>query len=249
MISLADPDAVAWSRSLAELAEAVAVQMGIEEPWMVGLAGALSRVGTLTIPRPVLAKVKAGSHLNTEERHAYNRVAEVGYHLLKDIPRLDGVAEMVHYSQKDFNGGGYPADGRSGDENPLGARILRVCLDFMSTRAWVRDPAQRVCDMLYCQLSIYDPAVATALKRIIQDGFFAGAGEPAGPVSRAIRIQDLVEGQVLDGSIETGEGRLLLRQGTVLGPGHLERLLKFERIGAIRGPVQVRCGPCKESTP
>jgi putative two-component system response regulator len=249
LISLADPGAVAWSQRLAELAEAVALRMGLEEPWMVGLAGALSRIGALSVPEPVLAKVKAGSHLTAEERQAYNRVPEVGYRLLKGIPRLDGVAEMVYYCQKDFNGGGYPSDQKSGREIPQGARILRQCLDFMSTGACVRDPVRGISDLLSCQLSSYDPDVTHALKKVIHDGFFS-TGEGAGrPASEEICIRDLLEGQMLDRSIETDKGRLLFRQGTVLGPGHIGRLAQFERIGAIRGPVLVRTSGWKEKMP
>jgi len=117
----------------AQADEEVARRMGMDEPWMVGLAGSLSRIGTLTVPEPVLAKLKTGVLLNSEERQAYNRVPEVGYRLLKNIPRLEGLADMVYYSQKNFNGSGFPHDDRKGAEIPLGARILRVCQDFTNT--------------------------------------------------------------------------------------------------------------------
>ncbi|MDP2875015.1 MAG: response regulator [Holophaga sp.] len=239
MISLADPHASEWSQRLTELAERVARSLGMKEPWMVGLAGALSRIGTLTVPKNVLAKVQAKMILNSEERQAYARVPEVGYRLLRSIPRLESVAEMVYFSQKNFNGGGFPVDSLVGDEIPLGGRILRVCLDFMNESSVHKTPQQRVSDML-CNLTLYDQEVVFALKRIIDGGFFAADDRDGEIQFRDVAIAELMEGDVLDSSIETKDGQVLLRQGTLLRTSHLEKLVNFELTGAIEGPISIR---------
>jgi response regulator RpfG family c-di-GMP phosphodiesterase len=239
MISLAEPASCEWSLRLSELAEQVAGQLGMEEPWMVGLAAALSQIGTLGVPAEVLARIKTGGILKTEERMAYNRVPDLGFQLLKDIPRLEGVAEMVYYSQKNFNGGGFPHDLLEGTEIPLGGRILRACLGFMHAYSGKRDPLQCISDLLLNR-SFYDPEVTFALNNIIQGGFFYEPEKEKGAGALEIPIKDLVAGQILDSSIETKEGQLLIRGGTVLGPGHLRNLANYASKGAIKGPVTVR---------
>jgi len=241
MIASADSRASEWNQQLVELTEQVARNMGMREPWMVGLAAALSRIGTFTVPVHVLAKVKAKMILNSDERKAYGRVPEVGYRLLKAIPRLENVAEMVYYSQKNFNGGGFPADDRKGDGIPMGARILRVCLDFMTNGTAHKTPSQRVEEML-CNLTFYDPEVVFALKRAVDEGFFSTGESEGDAETRKIAIKDLMEGHVLDDSIETIDGQVLLRQGTVLRASHLEKLANFAMTGAIKGPFAVRMG-------
>jgi len=246
MISMVDPHASEWNQQLAELAERVAQKLSVKEPWMVGLAGALSRIGTLTVPKHVLAKVKAKIILNSDERQIYSRVPEVGYRLLKSIPRLESVADMVHYSQKNFNGGGIPVDGVSGDGIPLGARIIRVCLDFMNNNFSHKSLIQRVNDML-CNLTFYDPEVVFSLKEIVEEGFLSDFEMEFETEGRDVRIEELMEGHVLDRSIETKDGQILLRQGTVLRTSHLEKLANFEMIGALQGPVSIRVGGLRQA--
>jgi len=239
MITTENPNASEWNERLADLAESVARTMGMEEPWMVGLAGALSRIGTLTVPKSVLEKVKLKIMLNSEERQAYNRIPEVGSRLLKNIPRLEDVAEMIYYSQKNFNGTGFPSDERCGDDIPLGGRILRVCLDFTNTTPTKEDPTQAVSDMLL-NGTLYDSEVIFALKKVLEAGFFPQTVSAVGAGIQDRAIKDLQVGDVLDDSIETAEGKILLRQGTVLTASHLERLENFALIGAIHGPVSIR---------
>lgn len=241
MISIAEPNASEWSQRLAELSEEVARSMGMDEPWMVGLAGALSRIGTLTVPKHILEKVKSKMILNSEEREAYTRIPEVGFRLLKGIPRLEEVAEMIHYSQKNYNGSGFPADDKAGDDIPLGARILRVCLDFTNTTPAQENPSRRVSDMLL-NLSFYDSEAVFALKKIVDGGFFGTSLSEGDGESRDVPIRDLMPGHVLDTSIETADGQVLLRQGTVLTAAHLEKLANFAMIGAIRGLISIRVG-------
>ena len=239
VISLANPEATEWNQRLAELAEQVARRLGAEEPWMVGLAAALSRIGTLTVPEAVLAKVRSKAVLNSEERKAYSRIPEVGHRLLKNIPRLEEVAEMVHYSQKNFRGGGFPVDDRTGEDLPLGARILRVCLDFMNSYTPGEDPGPRASALL-CNLTFYDAEVAFALKKVVDEGFFPFGGEDEAGLPRKVPIESLMEGQVLAEDVATVEGQIILREGTVLGAAHLEKLANFAMIGAVSGPVFIR---------
>ena len=238
MISLANPEAPAWDQRLSELVEQTARAAGMAEPWIVGLAAVLSRIGALTVPDAILEKVKAKRILNTEERQAYNRVPEIGYRLLKGIPRLEEVAEMIYYSQKNYDGRGFPPDDRAGDAIPAGARILRVCLDFMHTTSGQEDMGKRVLEMLGNHYA-YDPDVVFALKKTIDAGFFSQP-EPGGSPTCEVALEDLVEGQVLQEAIRTTDGQPLLGEGTQLGTGHLELLANYAMVGAVNGPFLVR---------
>lgn len=239
LIAMTNPNAAAWNHQLGDLCEQVALRMGVEEPWMVGLAGVLSRIGTLAVPEAILAKVKAKALLSAEERQIYTRVPEVGYNLLKHVPRLEGVAEMVYYSQKNFRGAGFPPDERTGEDIPLGARILRVCLDFLNATSRREDRQKLVSDMLH-NLTLYDAEVVFALQAVVETGSFdpPAAGEEG--EFRDMPIECLLEGHVLDGSVETVDGQILLREGTILTHGQVEKLKNYALIGAIRGPVPIR---------
>ena len=53
----------------------------------------------------------------------------IGERIVRRRLRLASVAKLVRSSHERFDGTGYP-DGLSGDEIPLGARIIAVCDAF-----------------------------------------------------------------------------------------------------------------------
>ena len=145
---------------------------------------------------------------------------------------------MIYYSQKNYDGRGFPPDDRAGDAIPAGARILRVCLDFMHTTSGQEDMGKRVLEMLGNHYA-YDPDVVFALKKTIDAGFFSQP-EPGGSPTCEVALEDLVEGQVLQEAIRTTDGQPLLGEGTQLGTGHLELLANYAMVGAVNGPFLVR---------
>ena len=52
--------------------------------------------------------------------------------LLKNVPRLEAVAEIILQQEKHFDGTGFPKDALAGEEIPVEARILKVALDLDS---------------------------------------------------------------------------------------------------------------------
>ena len=52
---------------------------------------------------------------------------EIGYRILKDIPRLRDILPGVLYHHERFDGQGYP-EGLKGEEIPLGSRIVAVII-------------------------------------------------------------------------------------------------------------------------
>ncbi len=50
--------------------------------------------------------------------------------MITKIPRMQGIADCIKYQEKHFDGSGIPNDDVNGKNIPLGARILKVVLDF-----------------------------------------------------------------------------------------------------------------------
>ena len=95
----------------------------------------------------------------------------VGERILAPIEALAGVVPIVRSSHERWDGGGYP-DGLSGDEIPLGARIVAVCDAF---RAMVEPRPYRPAldleaaraELERCSGTQFDPSVVTALLRVL----------------------------------------------------------------------------------
>ena len=119
-----DPYTAGHQRRVAQLACAIARQMGLPENQIEGvrMAALLHDIGKMYVPSEILTKPGRISDLETGiiETHAH-----VGFEILKTIEFPWPVAKTVLQHQERLNGSGYPA-GLSGEEILLEARILAV---------------------------------------------------------------------------------------------------------------------------
>jgi two-component system cell cycle response regulator len=110
------------------LARALARRMEVtgEDLEITVRAAELHDVGKIAVPDAILQKQSA---LEPGERAIVERHCEVGERILAVAPAMGPVARLVRASHERYDGRGYP-DGRSGEEIPLGARIIAVCDAF-----------------------------------------------------------------------------------------------------------------------
>lgn len=88
----------------------------------VRIGALLANIGTLSIPEAILHKTES---LSTEEIATIRHHCVLGAEMLAIVPQLRNVLPLVLHHHEDFSGGGYPHK-ISGEEIPLGARIIRV---------------------------------------------------------------------------------------------------------------------------
>ncbi|HYL83062.1 MAG TPA: HD domain-containing phosphohydrolase [Candidatus Angelobacter sp.] len=123
-IDLRDNETAGHSRRVCRYSLEIARAMGWPDQQLESLArGAhLHDIGKLGIPDGILLKP---GPLTPEERTLMQRHVQIGFDLVKDIPFLADVAEMILMHHERFDGGGYPR-GLKGEEVLLSARIFAV---------------------------------------------------------------------------------------------------------------------------
>ncbi len=165
LVEMRDPYTAGHQQRVAELACAIAREMGIEEDRIeaLRLAGFLHDIGKITVPAAILNKPGL---LNSYEFALVKTHPVTGYEALKDIPFPHPVALTVRQHHERLDGSGYP-DGLRGEEILPEARILAVAdvLDAMTSHRPYR-PAQSFAAALEEITSqsgvLYDPAVVRA---------------------------------------------------------------------------------------
>ncbi len=237
LLSCLDPISFGRAQAMATLAEGIAKEMHMKNPWVLGVASILSQIGILTVPEGVATKIQTGAFLNSGERDLANRIPEIGADLIKNIPRLEEVAEAVLYMNKNVNGTGYPPDDLKGGEIPLGGRILRVVWDYERLLPKFGFPLATVRDM-EIRTTWYDPEVLHAFVRYLER---QGAKAPA-PPAQQVGLHELRIGHVLLTNIETSDGLLVVPKGSTIGLAHLQKLRNFARISGIKEPLLVTSG-------
>jgi two-component system cell cycle response regulator len=164
------PDLQLRLRDIGELALAVGreLHMGPEGLDEVARAAELHDVGKIAVPDAILDKPGA---LDPVEWSFMRRHPLIGERILLAAPALRPVARLVRSSHERWDGGGYP-DGLSGDEIPLGARVVAVCdaFDAMTTERPYRQPISKeeaVSELRRCAGTQFDPMVVEAFCRVI----------------------------------------------------------------------------------
>jgi two-component system, cell cycle response regulator len=115
---------------VARLAVATAEGIGLDEDEVerIELAARLHDVGMLAIPDTIMDK--PGGLIDTE--WAVMRThPEVGQRILAAAPALAPAARLVRFHHERYDGRGYP-DGLSGEDIPIGSRIVAVCAAFVA---------------------------------------------------------------------------------------------------------------------
>jgi len=234
LLGLMDPVSFGRARNLADLAEKVAVQMKMDDAWVLGVSSVLSQIGILTLPAPLVSKLRSGSFLSGSERDIAQRVPEIGSNLIRHIPRLEKVAMAILYMNKNFNGSGFPLDALHGTEIPLAARVLRVANDYLNLSAAGKDSNQAISEMEQ-RKAWYDHEVVEALAQVLD---LSQQSEAQGTILQ-LSLRELAAGQLLLEGVTTVDGLLIIPEGTLLGATHLEKLHNFSRLGGIREPIAV----------
>jgi HD-GYP domain-containing protein (c-di-GMP phosphodiesterase class II) len=110
---------------VSELAGTLAEALGQPEPetQRIRLAAKLHDIGKTANPAALLGKP---SPLNGHGREFVNRHPVIGARIVSAAPALANIAPMIRSSHERIDGHGYP-DGLTGENIPLGSRIIAVC--------------------------------------------------------------------------------------------------------------------------
>jgi len=123
-VEMKDPYTAGHQRRSADLARAIATEMGLsaDRRDFVRIACAIHDIGKISIPAEILAKTTT---LNDLEFNLIKTHAQAGYEILKDVEFPWPVADVILQHHERLDGSGYPL-GVKGKELLLEARIIAV---------------------------------------------------------------------------------------------------------------------------
>lgn len=170
LLEARDPALSQRARRVGELSLEIARASGLSEPeaCTVRLAGLLHDLGKVAMPDTLLFKQKQPGEAELEWRDRYPLI---GAEILAPVPSLCAVADIVRAHHAWMDGSGGPA-GTSGEEIPLGARIVAVASAYdtlvqqrLSSRSGSIAEALR--ELRARAGSQFDPRVVEALARVL----------------------------------------------------------------------------------
>jgi diguanylate cyclase (GGDEF)-like protein/putative nucleotidyltransferase with HDIG domain len=159
------------SRRVQQLALAIGRELGLSQAELdlLGHAALFHDIGKLAIPDAILLKPAS---LTADEWALMQRHADEGARIIDRLGFLNDAVPAIRHHHERFDGTGYP-EGLSGDDIPLGARIIHVAdaLDSMLTTRIYR--AARPADEALEELrrgsgGQFCPRCVSALERLLQ---------------------------------------------------------------------------------
>lgn len=221
------------SREVADLARRLAQRMKLEtaQTRYIYYAALLHEVGKLSLNDDVLGRSE--TQLTFRDLPEYRQYPALGEMALMPIKALRPCAQLIRAHMENLDGSGFP-DGLSGNDVPLGARIIRVARDFVGQQTpLLRDtpvtPSEAYASMKEQSGRCYDPAVLTALDPLVKQFSLEPQDDGTG---RVLPISDLRPGMELTRDIVSTSGILLMVKGTVLNDSaikHLQRMSREDR--------------------
>jgi response regulator RpfG family c-di-GMP phosphodiesterase len=231
VLSLVNPMAFGRSSRVRRLVRQLCGVLKVEDAWQTEIAATLSQLGCIMVPEETLAKVYSGAALTAEEMRMLQAHPQVGRDLIAHIPRLEPVAEIIAYQEKQFNGSGRPHDGRTGDEIPYGARILKLALDF-DKMAEGKFSNPEAYDEIKRRGDWYDPSIVAALAEVL-------ASDETKYELRSVSVNDLGPNMILAEDIRSTTGVLLVAKGQEVAASLSMRLANFVLKTGIQEPINV----------
>ncbi|WP_172601758.1 HD domain-containing phosphohydrolase [Sulfuricystis thermophila] len=171
-VEMRDPYTAGHQRRVAQLAAAIATEMGLPGEQVDGLrmAGIVHDIGKVRVPAEILA---SPAKLSDAEFAIIRTHPLSGWEILKVIDFPWPVAEIVHQHHERLDGSGYPR-GLKGEEILLEARILAVAdvVEAMATHRPYRPgfgvfPALQ--EVTRNKGRFFDPAVVEACLRLFME--------------------------------------------------------------------------------
>jgi len=158
MLSMVAPNVFTETRSIQEMTDTIINSLELTDSWNLKLASMLSNIAHVTLPPETLTRLYAHADLTAKERVMIKRLPEVAQNLVSNIPRLEGVANILLYQHKNFNGDGFPDDEVKGIDIPYESRVLKILLDIQSLKSNGYDTLQSI-KYLVNDKANYDPQI------------------------------------------------------------------------------------------
>jgi response regulator RpfG family c-di-GMP phosphodiesterase len=241
MMATADPQSGRRAQQLREKAGEIARILDVRTTWEIESAAMLLNIGIVTLPAHILHKMREREPLLDAETALYARVPELGARLLENIPRLEPIAAIVRHQNRTFDGHGTPADGPTGCEIPIGARIVHPLVEIQKLRSGGLSFGDALA-ALRVDVQKYDPDVLEALEALDpRDDDDSEAHEYR-------MAAELRPGMRLGADALSQDGLPLVMAGARLTGVLIARLLNFSELGLLREPLFVTVPEARNAT-
>ncbi len=239
LLSAISPDSFSQANRISAWTRKFAKELGLTNAWELELAGVLCRIGCVTIPPEVIETWMKGRYLDPNQQQMMESVSRIGNHLLKNIPRLEKIAEGILYQSTPFKPVRNPNNLPTGTNIPLIGRILKIVIDydrFLSVDQIMKSALNKMIN----QASEYDPDLFKVFREQVLESPEGGKAVVPESALTELSYEEIKSGMVIMANVFDNKGRLLISAGTVVTEILKIRLANYCRIYGLDQPLIVK---------
>jgi response regulator RpfG family c-di-GMP phosphodiesterase len=225
VLGIVNPVAFGRASRIKRLAMQFAESLGSTGFWQLEAAAMLSQLGYVSLPAELVEKIYNGERLTPEEATLAEGVPEVAGNLLRHIPRLEPVMQILEATRASDQQLHKLGDGTIG----LGARILLLALDYDGLTGRGQDSKLAI-QTIRTKAERYGSSLIESFAGLV------GAAAEKKEI-RQIPLSMVQPGMTILDDVRTHLGTLLIARGFEVSPLFLDRL---RNLGAAILSEQVK---------
>ena len=213
ILSVANPTAFSRTSRLKSHVSELMSAHNLKAFWQIRMAAMLSQIGSVAVSPETIEKIFRGEEVSQEARDSYNRHPQLGYKLIRKIPRLTEVAEIIARQQELEKATDFQGDDQAQRLIGVGSKILKLALDYEKLTYSGKAPMAAMAALKNNERE-YGPKLLEAFSRIVES-----EPEPAAQMAvREISPKDVALGMVFAKDVYTSNEILLIKAGTKINP-------------------------------
>ena len=212
ILSVANPTAFSRTSRLKRHANGLMAAFNLKDFWQIRMAAMLSQIGCIAVSPDTIEKIFRGQNVLVKERERYDRHPQIGYELIRKIPRLTEVAEIIARQQDLQKKTGFQGDERAQRLIQIGSQILKLVLAYEKLTYSGKSSADAMAELKQSE-GEYSPKLLGKFLQIVES-----EPQPAKMDVRKIDPRDVAVGMVLAKDIIASSGSVLVKAGTKINP-------------------------------
>ncbi|MDC5819183.1 HD domain-containing phosphohydrolase [Vibrio europaeus] len=202
VVSLVSPEINDRSNKVQFHMQQLSKALNLKPHWSFEPMVQLSQLGFIIFPQSTLENISNGQVVTEEDRQLFDQHPCLSSDLLKQIPRMSGIAKTILYQEKGFNGEGNPIDEVQGTDLPYGSRMLKVVCDYIKLESAGYTIPDAI-EQLDSQKQRYDPSILSAFKSTLDFE----------PPKVFVDVSFLNPNMIIEQEIRTNRDQLIARKG------------------------------------
>ena len=130
VLAVVNPTAFGRTTRVVRVVQALTSNLRLPFPWEFEIAAMLSHLGCVAVPPAILDRVISGGLLSEDEQAGFAEHPSIGAHLLRRIPRLERVSEIISRQADELPPQWASPEPADQDRVVLGAHLIQLATEY-----------------------------------------------------------------------------------------------------------------------